>query len=97
MDLNKRRTGKDVTKPRALGLLGHSVVWRRVTDEGPLPEMRLWSILLIKSALKWCIHLTRSFFLYQTKFCYSIFIVLSDIGPFVFGRTNSMCEFKTTS
>ena len=26
MDLNNRRTGKDATKPRALGLLGHSVV-----------------------------------------------------------------------
>ena len=26
MDLNKRRTGKDATKPRALGLLGYSVV-----------------------------------------------------------------------
>ena len=25
MDLNNRRTGKDATKPRALGLLGHSV------------------------------------------------------------------------
>ena len=24
MDLNNRRTGKDATKPRALGLLGHS-------------------------------------------------------------------------
>ena len=24
MDLNNRRTGKDRTKPRALGLLGHS-------------------------------------------------------------------------
>ena len=23
MDLNNRRTGKDATKPRALGLLGH--------------------------------------------------------------------------
>ena len=26
MDLNNRRTGKAATKPRALGLLGHSVV-----------------------------------------------------------------------
>ena len=25
MDLNNRRTGKHATKPRALGLLGHSV------------------------------------------------------------------------
>ena len=27
-------------------------------------EMRIWSILLIKSELKWCIHLSRSLFLY---------------------------------
>ena len=30
--------------------------------------MRIWSILLIKSDLKWCIHLSRSLFLYfETK------------------------------
>ena len=28
----------------------------RITDEGSVPEMRIWSILLIKSDLKWCIH-----------------------------------------
>ena len=28
------------------------------------PIMRIWSILLIKSDLKWCIHLNRSLFLY---------------------------------
>ena len=27
--------------------------------------MRIWSILLIKSDLKWCIHLSRSLFLYH--------------------------------
>ena len=36
----------------------------RTTDEGSVPEMRIWSILLIKSDLKWCIHLSRSLFLY---------------------------------
>ena len=30
MDLNNRRTGKDATKPRALGLLGHSDTVRNV-------------------------------------------------------------------
>ena len=30
-----------------------------------VPEMRIWSILLIKSDLKWCIHLSRSLFLYS--------------------------------
>ena len=39
-------------------------VWLRITDEGSLPEMRIWSILLIKSGLKWCIHLGRSLFSY---------------------------------
>ena len=39
-------------------------VWSRITDEGSLPEKRLWSILLIKSDVKWFIHLSRSLFLY---------------------------------
>ena len=39
-------------------------VWLRITDEDSLPEMRIWSILLIKSHFKWCIHLSRSLFLY---------------------------------
>ena len=34
----------------------------RITDEGPVPEMRIWSISLIKSDLKWCKHLSRSLF-----------------------------------
>ena len=42
------------------------IVWQRITDEVSIPEMRIWSILLIKSDLKWCIHvhLSRSLFLY---------------------------------
>ena len=40
-------------------------LWLRITDEGSVPEMRIWSILLIKSDLKWCIHLNRSLFLYS--------------------------------
>ena len=39
-------------------------VWRRITDEGSLPEMHIWSILLITSELKWCIHLSRSLFIF---------------------------------
>ena len=35
----------------------------RNTDEGSVPEMRIWSILLIKSDLKLCIHLSKSLFL----------------------------------
>ena len=40
------------------------IVWLRITDEGSLPEMRIWSILLINSDLKWCIHLSKSLYLY---------------------------------
>ena len=32
-------------------------VWLRITDEGSVTEMRIWFILLMKSDLKWCIHL----------------------------------------
>ena len=39
-------------------------VWRRITDEGSVPEIRWWSILLIKSELKWCIYLSISLFLF---------------------------------
>ena len=39
-------------------------LWLRITDEGSIPEMRIWPILLIKSDLKWCIHLSRSLYLY---------------------------------
>ena len=35
----------------------------RITDEGSVPEFRIWSTFLIKSDLKWWIHL-RSLFLY---------------------------------
>ena len=37
-------------------------LWLRIIDEGSVPEMRIWSISLIKSDLKWCIHLSRSLF-----------------------------------
>ena len=39
-------------------------VWLRITDEGSVPEMRIWSILLMWSDLEWCIHLSRSLFSY---------------------------------
>ena len=53
--------------PIALKFLRKNVVKStnlKVTDEGSLPVMRIWSILLIKSELKWCINLSRSLFLY---------------------------------
>ena len=37
-------------------------VWLRIPDEGSLPEMRIWSILLVLSDLKWCKHHSRSLF-----------------------------------
>ena len=40
------------------------IVWLRITDEGSVPEMRIWSIFLMKSDLKLCIHLI-FFFLFQ--------------------------------
>ena len=39
-------------------------VWLRVTDEGLVPRMRKWSILLITSESKWCIKISRSLFSY---------------------------------
>ena len=38
--------------------------WLRITDEGLLSEMLIWSILLIKSDIKWCIYLSRTLFSY---------------------------------
>ena len=43
-------------------------VWLRITDEGSVPEIRIWSILWIKSNLKWCMHLSRSLFLNFTYY-----------------------------
>ena len=40
-------------------------VWLRITDEGSLPEIRIWSILFIKSDLKLCIHQSRCLFSYS--------------------------------
>ena len=51
-------------------------VWLRITDEGSVPEMRIWSILLIKSDLKWCIHLSRSLFLY-----FNYLVSITACGP----------------
>ena len=51
-------------------------VWLRITDEGSVPEMRIWSILLIKSDLKWCMHLSRSLFS-----CFNYLVSVSAGGP----------------
>ena len=41
----------------------------RITDEGSVPEMRIWSILWFYSDLKWCIHLSRSLYLNSSTTC----------------------------
>ena len=52
-------------------------LWVRITDEGSVPEMRIWSILLIKSVLKWCVCLSRSLFLYFVRTCRSLLTLCS--------------------
>ena len=57
------------TIPFGFSLFGHFLViafqlfilhvWLMITDEGSVPEMRIWSISLIKSDQKWYIHLSR--------------------------------------
>ena len=44
----------------------NNYVWLRITDEGSVPEMRIWSIFLIKSDLKWWTHLNGSLYLYYS-------------------------------
>ena len=45
-------------------------VWLRIADEGSVPEICIWSILLMKSDLKWCIHL--DLFLYFNHFTHAL-------------------------
>ena len=49
----------------------------RIFDEGSVPEMRIWSVLLIKSDLKVCIRNSRSLFLYLQS-------SHADLSSFVF-------------
>ena len=52
-------------------------VWLRITLEGSVPEMRIWSILLMKFDLKWCIHL--DLFLYFNHFTHLVSVTAG--GP----------------
>ena len=52
------------TIPFAFSLFLYFFVWLSITAEGSVHKMRIWSILLIQSDLKWCIRLRRSLFLY---------------------------------
>ena len=51
-------------------------VWLKITDKGLVPEMRIWSISLIKSDLKWCVHLSRSLYLYSKDTTVKIILCL---------------------
>ena len=43
-------------------------VWLRITDEGSVPEMRIWSIMLIKSDLKMVFtSIKKSIFIYECQ------------------------------
>ena len=44
-------------------------VWPRITDDGSVPEMRILSILILRSDLKWFIDLRRSLFFIFQLFC----------------------------
>ena len=46
-----------------------------------VPEMRIWSILLIKFDSKWCIHLSRRFFSYLS--CYRCYFELLGASQFI--------------
>ena len=62
-------SGKEHTVIKTTSTLGnynYNSIYENAWFEafGSLPEMRIWSILLIKSDLKWCRHLSKSLFLY---------------------------------
>ena len=60
-----------LTKREGIHVSKHNLIKnekvQKVKKEGPVPKMRIWSMLLIKSDLKWCIHLSRSLFLYYER------------------------------
>ena len=51
-------------------------VWQRMNDEVSVHEMRIWSIMLITSDLKWCIHFSRSLFSY-----FKFLMRVTAVGP----------------
>ena len=56
-------------------------VWLRITNEGSVPGMRIWSILFIISYLKWRIHLSRNLFWYWKS---KMSLCNNDITIFVY-------------
>ena len=58
-------------------------VWLRITDEGSIPKMRIRSILLIRSDLKWCMYLSRCVFIMIKLITWVRFIYASMVAAFV--------------
>ena len=55
-----------------------------ITDEGSVPEMRIWPISSIESDKKWRIHLKRSLFMYFYYFeidIGKIYKIMHSNGP----------------
>ena len=63
-----------------------TTVFLRITDEGSVPEMRIWSILLIKSDIKWCVHFIRSIFIYLFLQLYKLYIFRQCVKELQFAR-----------
>ena len=65
-----------------------------------VPELCIWSILLIKSDLKWCLHLSRSLFSYlmdvPVYFWYTIIFIYYINGQWL-QRTTLYCARKVSS
>ena len=74
----------------------NEVVFLRITDEGSVPEIRLWFILLIKSDLKWCIHLSRSLFYIVKASEQKILVLLFDSWKCLYCKENGMHSNKVS-
>ena len=53
-------------------------LWLRITYEGSVPEMRIWSKSLIKSDLKLCIQISRSLFLNSNEYLVSPLVFMDQ-------------------
>ena len=62
------RQTKEISRKRGTITSNDYFVWQRITGEVSVPEMRIiMAHIVIESDLKWCIHLSRSFFLYMKR------------------------------
>ena len=68
-------------------------VWLIITDEGSVPEMRIWSILLMKSDIKWSIHL--DLFLYFNHFTHLVSVTaVGHESPWGHMQPSSTVDFS---